>query len=43
MTYGAWIDGASLWKLALGLVGFITILATLLFAAGRQIPSTTGV
>jgi len=42
MTYGAWVDGASLWKLALGLAGFITVLATLLFVAGRQTPSTTG-
>ena len=24
MIYGAWIDGAPLWKLALGLAGFIT-------------------
>jgi len=42
MIYGAWIDGASLWKLALGLAGFITVLATLLFVTGRQTPSTTG-
>jgi uncharacterized membrane protein YraQ (UPF0718 family) len=42
MTYGAWIDGTSLWTLALGLAGFITVLATLLFVAGRQTPSTTG-
>jgi len=43
MIYGAWIDGASLWKLALGLTGFIAVLATLLFVAGRQTPSTTRV
>jgi hypothetical protein len=42
MTYGAWVDGASLWKLALGLAGFITVLATLLFVAGRQTTATTG-
>jgi uncharacterized membrane protein YraQ (UPF0718 family) len=42
MIYGAWIDGAALWKLALGLAGFIAILATLLLVAGRQTPSTTG-
>jgi uncharacterized membrane protein YraQ (UPF0718 family) len=41
MIYGAWIDGASPWKLALGLAGFITILATLLLVAARQVPSTT--
>ena len=42
MIYGAWIDGAALWTLALGLAGFIAILATLLLVAGRQTPSTTG-
>jgi len=43
MIYGAWIDGASLWKLALGLAGFIAVLATLLLVAGRQTPSMKGV
>jgi len=43
MIYSAWIDGAPLWKLALGLAGFITVLAALLLVAGRHTPSTTGV
>jgi uncharacterized membrane protein YraQ (UPF0718 family) len=42
MIYGAWIDGASQWKLALGLAGFIAVLATLLVVAGRRTPATTG-
>ena len=42
MTYGAWIDGASLWKLALGLAGFIAVLAALLLVAGRRTTATTG-
>ena len=43
MTYGAWVDGTSLWTLALGLAEFVVVLATLLFVAGRNIPSVKGV
>lgn len=43
MTYGAWVDGASLWMLALVLAGFVAILAILLYAAGRNAPSVKGV
>jgi len=43
MTYGAWVDGAALWMLALGLAGFVAVLATLLFVAGRNTPSVKGV
>ena len=41
MIYGAWIDGAPLWRLALGLAAFISVLAALLLVAGRSTPSTT--
>jgi uncharacterized membrane protein YraQ (UPF0718 family) len=43
MTYGAWVDGTSLWTLALGLAVFVVVLATLLFVAGRNTPSVKGV
>jgi hypothetical protein len=43
MTYGAWVDGTALWTLALGLAGFVVVLATLLFFAGRNTPSVKGV
>ena len=43
MTCGAWVDGTSLWTLALGLAEFVVVLATLLFVAGRNIPSVKGV
>jgi uncharacterized membrane protein YraQ (UPF0718 family) len=43
MTYGAWVDGVSLWTLALGLAGFVAVLAALLGAAGRNTPSVKGV
>jgi len=35
LTYGAWMDGSSLLSLALGLAGFIAVLAALLSLAGR--------
>ena len=43
MIYGAWVDGASLWTLALALAGFVAALATLLFVAGRNAPLVKGV
>ena len=44
LTYGAWMDGSSLLSLALGLVGFIAVLAALLSLAGRHRPvSSKGV
>lgn len=44
LTYGAWIDGSSLLSLALGLAGFIGVLAALLFLAGQRRPvSSKGV
>lgn len=42
MIYGAWVDGAALWKLAFGLAGFIAVLATLLVVAGRRTIAATG-
>ena len=41
LTYGAWIDGTPLWQLALGLVAFVAVLATMLGIASRHTPSTT--
>ncbi|MFZ2629269.1 MAG: permease [Rugosibacter sp.] len=43
MIYGAWIDGVSLWQLALWLALFIVSLAALLFVARRQRPSMKGI
>lgn len=44
LTYGAWMDGSSLLSLALGLAGFIAVLAALLSLAGRDRPvSSKGV
>ncbi len=44
LTYGAWMDGSSLLSLALGLAGFIAVLAALLSLAGRHRPvSSKGV
>jgi len=43
MTYGAWVDGAALWKLAVALAGFVAVLATLLFVAGRNTRALKGV
>lgn len=43
MTYGAWVDGVSLWMLALALAGFVAVLAALLLVAGRNAPSVKGV
>jgi len=43
MTYGAWVDGASLLVLASWLAGFIAVLAALLSAASRRSRSLTGV
>ena len=43
MTYGAWVDGASLWTLALVLTAFVAVLAMLLMVAGRNTPSVKGV
>ncbi len=43
MTYGAWVDGVSLWMLALVLAGFVAVLAMLLMVAGRNAASVKGV
>ena len=42
LTYGAWVDGAPLFVLALWLAGFIALLAALLSAANRHSASLRG-
>jgi len=41
LIYGAWIDGASLFSLALYLAGFIAVLAVLLAIASRRAAAST--
>jgi len=41
LIYGAWIDGASLFSLALYLAGFIAVLAVLLAIASRRATAST--
>lgn len=41
LTYGAWVDGTSLFVLALWLAGFIAVLAALLSFVSRHTPSAS--